>query len=184
VRTVYGDKEPNSVNRQDWVKVHLMCGVKTNIVTSVEITHAHAGDSPQFPALFQATAENFTVKSVAADKAYSSSRNLYLVTERSAKPYIPFRSNAKGNSPTSTSVWRRAFHYYECNRDEFMRHYHKRSNVETTFSMIKAKFGERVRSKGSAAQVNEVLCKVLAHNICCLIASIYELGVMPEFWAD
>ena len=65
-----------------------------------------------------------------------------------------------------------------------MRHYHRRSNVEATFSMIKRKFGERLRSKTEAAQINEVLCKVLCHNICCLISSIYELGVEPMFWAD
>jgi hypothetical protein len=52
------------------------------------------------------------------------------------------------------------------------------------FSMIKAKFGEKLRSKTHAAQVNEVLCKVLCHNLCCLIQSIYELGVEPEFWTE
>jgi transposase len=63
-----------------------------------------------------------------------------------------------------------------------MQHYHRRSNVETTFSMIKAKFGERLRSKTRTAQENEVLCKILCHNVCCLIQSIYELGIEPTFW--
>ncbi len=31
------------------------------------------------------------------------------------------------------------------------------------------------------AQVNEVLCKILCHNICVLIQSIYELGIEPVF---
>ena len=59
-------------------------------------------------------------------------------------------------------------------------HYHKRSNVETVFSMIKAKFGGSVRAKTPTAQVNEVLC----HNICVLIQSIYELGLEPTFWTS
>ncbi len=63
-----------------------------------------------------------------------------------------------------------------------MVHYHKRSNVETAFSMIKAKFGASVRAKTPTTQVNEVLCKVLCHNICVLIQSIYELGLEPTFW--
>jgi hypothetical protein len=29
------------------------------------------------------------------------------------------------------------FHFYNMHREEFLTHYHKRSNVETTFSMIK-----------------------------------------------
>ncbi len=65
-----------------------------------------------------------------------------------------------------------------------MSHYHKRSNVESTFSMIKAKFGERLRSKTHTAQVNELLCKVLCHNLCCVIQSMYELGVDVDFWAE
>lgn len=65
-----------------------------------------------------------------------------------------------------------------------MRRYHRRSNVETTFSMIKAKFGERLRSKTHTAQINEVLCKVLAHNLCCVIQSMYELGIEPDFRAE
>ena len=50
--------------------------------------------------------------------------------------------------------------------------------------MIKGKFGGSVRSKSPIAQVNEVLCKVLCHNICVLIQSIYELGIEPTFWAE
>ena len=73
-------------------------------------------------------------------------------------------------------------HYFTFNQETFYQHYHKRSNVETAFSMIKAKFGGSVRAKTPVAQVNEVLCKVLCHNICVLIQSIYELGLEPVFW--
>ena len=61
--------------------------------------------------------------------------------------------------------------------------YHKRSNVESTFSMIKAKFGGAIRSKGDTAIINEALCKVLCHNICCVIQSMHELGIEPTFAA-
>jgi len=29
---------------------------------------------------------------------------------------------------------------------------------------------------------NEVLCKILCHNICCVIQAMYELGIEPTFW--
>lgn len=48
--------------------------------------------------------------------------------------------------------------------------------------MIKSKFGTRLRSKTPVAQVNELLYKVLCHNLCCLVQSFYELGVEAEFW--
>lgn len=143
----YGEKQPNTVNRRDWVKVHLMCGVKTNIVTWADISHAHAGDSPYFKAMVEMTSQNFPIQSVAADKAYSASKNLSLVIAKGGMPYIDFRSNATATNRRSTSVWKRMLHYYQYNQESFMEHYHKRSNVETTFSMIKAKFGERMRSR-------------------------------------
>jgi len=52
--------EPKLMERHDWIKVHLMCGVKTNIVTSIEITDAYANDCPQFEGLVKTTARNFT----------------------------------------------------------------------------------------------------------------------------
>jgi hypothetical protein len=58
------------------------------------------------------------------------------------------------------------------------------SQLETTLSTIKAKFGDALRSKTKPAQINEALCKVLCHNICCLIQSIFELGIEPTFWAS
>ena len=34
------------------------------------------------------------------------------------------------------------------------------------------------------AQINEVLVKILCHNIVVLVQSMFELGVMPVFWAE
>jgi len=170
------------INKQEWIKVHLMCGCTTNIVTSVEISDAHAGDSPRFRPLVETTSENFVMNSVVADKAYSSNKNLQLVVSKAAQPFIAFRTNAKADKRNS-AVWNRLFHYFMYNQEEFMRRYHRRSNVETTFSMIKAKFGERLRSKTETAQKNEVLCKILAHNLCCVIQSMYELGIDADFGA-
>jgi hypothetical protein len=48
--------------------------------------------------------------------------------------------------------------------------------------MIKSKFGERLRSKTETAQINEALCKVLAHNICCVIQAVHELGIETNFY--
>lgn len=76
------------------------------------------------------------------------------------------------------------FHYFHFRREEFLSHYHKRSNVESTFSMIKAKFRDHVRSKSDVAMKNEVLCKIICHNICCLIQESHELGISADFWSS
>lgn len=176
--------DPKLMERHDWIKVHLMCGVKTNIVTSIEITEAYANDCPQFKALVKTTARNFAMSQVSADKAYLSSDNLQTVVDNHAMPFIPFKANSITGKARHSKIWNRMFHYYSYNQSHFMASYHKRSNVESTFSMIKAKFGDRLRSKTRTAQINEALCKVLAHNLCCLIQSIYELGIEPTFWEE
>jgi transposase len=169
---------------KDWVKLHLMCGVQTNIVTSVKITDNHVADSPQFAPMVEATAKNFVMDEVSADKAYLSNNNLVAVAMRAATPYIPFKSSSKVSADRRQSqLWKRMYHYYSFNNERFMEKYHKRSNVESTFSMIKAKFSDKLRSKTKRAQINEALCKVLCHNICCLIQSMYELNLKPKFWA-
>jgi hypothetical protein len=43
------------------------------------------------------------------------------------------------------------FHLYQFYRTEYLQHHHKRSNVGSTFSMIKAKFRDHVRSKTDGA---------------------------------
>jgi transposase len=78
------------------------------------------------------------------DKAYSGRANLQLVTEKAATPYIPFKKNAL--QPTEDSR-NKMYYFYNFNRETFLEHYHQRSNAESTFSMIKAKFGDRLRSK-------------------------------------
>ena len=173
-------------SRQTWVKTHIIVGVKTHVVTSVEATPTESADTKQLPYLLERTAQTFEIGEVTADKAYCDRRNLHAIADAGGVGYIPFRSNATGQASSKhayDSLWHRMWHYYNFNRAAFLEHYHKRSNVETAFSMIKAKFGGSVRAKSPVAQVNEVLCKVLCHNICVLIQSIYELELEPVFWS-
>ncbi len=177
----YDEKYGIHRSGKDWVKAHAICGVRTNICTAVEILDKNAGDSPQFkPLVEQTVASGFNVKEVAADKAYLSHDNLELVAATGGVPFIPMKVNSAPGE--EGSLWSRMYHYFQFRREEFLRHYHQRSNAESTFSMLKAKFRDHVRSKTDAAMKNEVLCKFLCHNICCLIQSQCELGIEAVFW--
>ena len=115
----------------DWVKMHLICGVKTNIVTGVEISSRYANDSPYFKPLLETTAANFQIKEVSADKEYLSTNNIRVSLMNGALPYIPF--NRIQRRARIRRLWNRMLHFYLHNEDEFNQHYHKRSNAETTF---------------------------------------------------
>ena len=173
-----------SVMINDWLKCHIICGVSTNIIANVEITDGTSSDHPQFKPLVQRTAQDFKLNHVTADKAYLSAENFRYVADRGGMAFIPFKENSRPNHRTGDQLWRNMYYFYQMRRDEFMNFYHKRSNVETTFSMIKAKFGERLKSKTEKAQINELLCKVLCHNICCIVQSIYELGIETDFYRE
>ncbi len=162
-----------------WVKTHAMVGVKTNVIAAAVIGHRDASDSRQFPALVEATAKNFTMREVSADKAYTSKENLALVVSKGAEPYMPMKTNAKPDK--KAPAWNKLYHLFAYRQEEFAAHYHKRSNVEATFSMVKRVFGDSVRSKTPVAQVNEVLLKLICHNIRVLIHEMHELGVEPQF---
>src|SRR5262249_6285399 len=155
-------------SKRAWVKIHAMTGVVTNVVTAIEIHDQDAADSPQLPSLMRKTSEGFQIKEICADMGYSSKSNLETITEAGATPLISFKVNA---SPATGGVWAKMYHYFHLHREEFEASYHKRSNVESTFSMVKAKFGDSVRSKTDVAMKNEALAKILCHNICCLIQS-------------
>ncbi len=165
--------------KQDWVKVHLMCGVKTNIITAVEIEGQHAADTKLLPALVVTTSQHFKMAEVSADKGYASRDNFNFVASVGATPYIAFSAN---HTAGKGGAWTKMFHYFQFKRDEFLEHYHKRSNVESAFSMMKRKFGDSLRSKTDTAMVNETLCKILCHNLVVLIHEMYELGIDPMFW--
>ena len=174
----YDAKWGKERSHREWLKAHVIVGTKTNIVTSVEVTPGTTNDSPILPRLLDNTAERFTMSEVSADKAYLSDANLRHIEGHGARPYIPFKSNTTGRG---SPRWRRLYAYFTLNEMEWRTHYHQRSNVETTFSMIKGKFGDSVRAKSYHGQVNEILLKVLCHNICVLIQAIHEIGITPNF---
>lgn len=167
----------------DWCKAHAMVGTKTHCITALEIHERDTNDYTQFGPMLETTARNFKIGEVCADKAYLGQSNLEAVEKYGGVPYIPFKVNSTIAGHAGT-LWEKMFLYYNFNREEFEKHYHQRSQVETVFSMVKAKFRDSVLSKNATAMKNEVACKCLCHNICCLIMSQVELGIEPVFWKD
>jgi len=162
--------------RRLFYKSHIMVGVKTNVITSVEVTKSFGSDCPHFIPLVKATARNFTIREVSGDKAYSSRDNLEAVNKLGGTPYIPFKSHTRGNSE-GLMIWHKMFKHFNEHKQDFLEHYHKRSNVESTFNMIKQKLGGNLMTKTFVAQKNEILAKVLIHNLLVLVQEYFEQGL-------
>lgn len=160
-----------------WVKLHVMVGTVTNVISGVKVSSE--GDCPVLPELLKTTAKRFNVKEVSGDKAYLSKDNLAEIAAVGATPFIAFKINSSG---ASKSVhWRKMWAHFSLKAEDYLAHYHRRSNVETTMWMIKSKFGGAVRSKLPTAQVNEVLAKCLLHNLACIVHAITEFGIDVDF---
>jgi transposase len=165
---------------RNYVKLHASIGTRTNVITSAEVTRGNTGDSPLFENAAKVTASNFIVRRYSADKAYLSAKNMQIAESLNFLPFIPFKENSK-NKNKDAKLWQYMYDYFQKNREEFDRFYHRRSNVETTFSMIKTRLGEFLRCRNLQGQKNEVLLKCLVHNICCLVQEIFESNAQIDF---
>jgi hypothetical protein len=179
--TWYDQQHGISRRKCAWVKTHIASGRKTHVVTAVRILDKDAPDNPQFVPLVRDTRRHFEIGEVSADKAYASYEAFEEVAGCGDQAFIAFKANTTGGVG---GLFEKAFHYFQCNRDEYLEHYHKRSNIESTISAVKRKFGQAVLSKTDAAMVNEVLCKLLCQNLTCLVQEQETLGIVPVFWKD
>ena len=171
------------VKETQWVKAHLLCGVKTKVVVAADISEAAANDSPYLKRLVEDIQhEDYNIEELSADKAYLSKSNFEFAETLEVDLYVPFKVNSRRQNPKRkrSGAWERAYDFFTYRHDEFLEHYHKRSISETVMHMIKAKYGAFIRSKTPVAQYNEVLAKVLCHNIYVLIQQAYELGIEDE----
>lgn len=181
----YSAKYGREQVRREFVQLHAMIGTRTNVVTAAEVTCGPSSDAAMLPGLVAETTPHFNVEQVAADKAYCTRTILESLDSQNIAAMIPFKKNSTATSKnTRSEVWSRLFHYFSLNRDEFLARYHTRSNVESTFSAMKRKFSDQIRSKSATAQINETLLKVLCHNLVCLIHEINESHVATNFGFD
>lgn len=177
-------KHGNAIERRQakFQKAHFITGVVTNTVPAVDIFGQHTNDSPQLPALVNAAAQTFRIGDVSADKGYVGSPNFAAVDKVGGTFFPSFKDGTTGEYTSDLFV--KAFHWFQVNKDEYLKRYHKRSNVETTVSMVKRKLGDSVKAKNDLAQKNEVYAKFVAHNLMVLIAEMYATGLNPVFPAE
>ncbi len=170
----------DKVQKRDFRKLHIISGVKTNIITSAEISGGHSNDTLFFEKLVKQTSLNFRMREILADAGYLSRKNCGIAEEVGAVPYIFPKKNTSANAGR-IPAWHKMIRLWKDNEPLFRQHYHQRSLVESTFSMMKRKFLPYVRSKSPKAQENEILAKVVCHNAAVLVSSIFELNVEVPF---
>jgi hypothetical protein len=148
----FNQKYGKPMTQYPWIKLNIMIGMVTNVVMGVKVSRFH--HCPVLPK-----------KNFEAIDAFS---------------VIPFKNNSIG-MVSKSAHWKRMWCHFFLKSEDVLKHYHRRSNVESAMLMIQSKFGGAVRSKLLTAQVNEVLAKVLCHNLACIVHAITEFGIEASF---
>ena len=172
---------PVESRKHTWIKAHICVGTRTQICCAAVVLDKNSADCPQFAGLTKATAQGGKIGEMTADKAYLSAENVETVCAAGGMPFIAPKTNSTGGIG---GLFEKMVHYFHYRQADFLQHYHRRSLIETCFSMVKRKFGDSCRSKTDVAMRNECLSKLLAHNLCVLIQEQHELGIEPVFWQD
>lgn len=165
---------------KDYSKIHIISGVKTNVICSVKITKGNKHESPLFKPLLDDTARVFNIKEVSADAGYLSKANVKAVSDLGAVPFIMGKKGVHVPK-TGKSSWGLMLRLWKQHQMFFAEHYHKRSNVEATFGALKRKFGDFCRCKKPESQENEILCKIVCFNTSVLSEALLNYDLKCEF---
>lgn len=163
-----------------WRKAHVMVGCRSNIILSVKVTKSNIGDSIMFEEVVGNKPKFFAMKNVVADMAYNSRRIIDFICNMGLDPYIPFKKNATGRAKGSF-YWMRLFKKFKENNNEYMRKYHTRSNIETSFHVIKTRLGNHLMTKNFNANSNEIKIKCLCTNLSILVHEMFESNICIDF---
>jgi len=121
-----------------------------------------------------------TIRNVLKIKGHLTSKTSPAIVDIGGKPYFKLRKNTRTLS-LGYPAWNKMTNHFKHNQKDYLKHYHPRSNVETTYSMFKRKIRGHLTSKTSPAQTNEALCLAIAHNLFVLVNSIFCKNIQIKF---
>lgn len=168
------------VRKRDHLTVHLSSTTRLNAVTNVDVRAKRGGDNIIFRKHVDSVSRRFNPKEWSGDCTYLSRKNCNECDEHGIKPYFRLKDNTTPRAARSPT-WKNMVNEAKNNPDKYGKHYHKRSNSESTISAKKRKFGSSVRSRIDEIKENEELFSWSCYNFSVLVRAYYEYGIVPEF---
>jgi transposase len=180
--TWYSLRCKKEIRKRDHLTIHITTGVKSNIVTALNVETKQGKDNVFFREHVDKTVKNFKANEFSGDGRYWCKANCNKVHEVGAKPYFKVWKNWSGKS-RGCMPWKLMNLEFKNNPEEYEKHYHKRSNVESTNHSKKMLHGNTVYSQLSSARVNEETLRWINHNINVLNRARHEWSIIPKFMA-
>ena len=168
------------VRKRDHITAHVTTGTRTNIVTAVDVDCKKGKDGFYFRKHVDRTVKNFNPKEWSGDSKYASRLNCNKCDENGIKPFFKLKDNVTPRAKGSPA-WKRMVNESRNDPDEYGKHYHRRSNVESTNSRKSRKFDGFVRARNDTAKENEEMFGWVCYNFSALARAYYQYRDMLVF---
>ena len=178
--TWYSLRCKKRIKRRDHLTVHTTVGVKSKIVTALNVEIKKGKDNVIFRDHVDKTFKNFNIHEWSGDGIYWCKDNCTKVAEKGGKPYFNCKKSWNGKQG-GHPAWKIMNQKYKDNPEDYGKSYHKRSNVETGNQSKKMLHGDKVYSKLNSARVNEETLRWINHNINVLNRAKCEWNITPKF---
>lgn len=176
--TGYSLRIKKKIKKRDHITVHTSMGIKSTIVTALNIETKQGKDNIIFREHVDITNENFDVNEWSGDGMYWAKENCRKISSIGGIPYFKGKSSWNGKQDGYPS-WKEMNTKFKEDEKEYGRHYHKRSKLESGNHSKKALHGDKVYSKLKSARINEETLRWINHNINVLNRAKQEWDINP-----
>ncbi len=161
------------IRYRDHIATHVTTSRMLNSCVAIDVDCNKGKDSEYMREHILRVSKNFLINDWSGDSKYLARQNCEAVENVGGVPWFKLKSNTTPK-PRGCLAWKRMVKLGLIDSEEFDRHYHKRSNSESTFSSKKRKFGSFVRSRHNTSKENEEHLKWVGYNLGVLSRAHYE----------
>ena len=166
------------VSRRDCDKLHIAVCSDLLLILNWRITAWRKHDCPFFKILIKP----FRILGmVFADKGYLSRENFQLVADKGGEAFIPFKKGTTAKAKSSPA-WKAAFYFWKTLKGIYMCFYHQRSRIESVFSALKRRYGDKLYCKKAGMRRKEMALRFIAYNLKLLICYKYAKENNLQLW--
>ena len=167
-----------NIVKRDCDKTHIAVCSDILLIMNWRITAWRKNDCPFFKILLKP----FKILGrVLADKGYLSRENFQLVADKDGELFIPFKKGITAKSK-SNPAWKYAFHFWKALKGIYESIYHQRSRIESVFSALKRRYGDKLYCKKAGMRRKEMALRFIAYNLRLLICYNYAKENNLPLW--
>lgn len=170
------------ISKRECDKVHLAVCADLLLVMNWRITNGKRNDCPFFRILI---APIRMIGYVIADKGYLARVNFQTAFDKGGQAIIPFKKGKKKQSRSKACgypAWKYAHDFYTAMKGLYMSIYHRRSRIESVFSAIKKRYGDKLNCSSASMRRKEMSLRLIAYNIRILLCARYaEKNNLPLY---